>query len=340
MIRPVLHSRPLFSGTTDYTMGTLNIWYLFGRYSHGGGALNKIEFAVKTINGSVTLDWALFSVNADGTPNQQIASGSLTPAVGWNTIDLSGNPPTLDARTWYYFGVRLTAGTSIVIPVIDSQHQVMMDTPPSTLYTWDGSTLTRVKGQCAWNIQCGIGGNVYGNPFTHLALNTFYAAGNSYVLSESVPLVGAYIASAQTTEQNYAYTIRLYECNTSFIPTNLLESVTALPKLMQDSTSNAQLYVEFSQVYTLSRFSIVVVQTTATIRSRENYDGYSGNSNRKNYQYGFVKMITSSDGNNYSVRQTSGCDCMYVMMPVFGIGGSGGGGGGSPIIINPFQVIT
>lgn len=322
-----IQTKPIFQTATDYTMSTLNVWYLIGRYSHAGGPLNAIEFALNAVSGAVTLDWALFPVNVDGTPGTQIAGGTgLTPAVGWNVIDLSASPPTLDPRKWYYFAVKLTAGTSITWELLETQHLIMMDTPPACAYTWNGTTLTRVKTPAHWNVRFNINGDWRGNPFTHLALNYFYAAGNSYVMTEPVKIYGAFVASAQSAEQTYSYDVRLYECGTDFIPTNLLETVNVIPRPNQLGASDAQLYVEFSQTYTLQRFSIVAVQTTTQIRSREVYDGYSGNSNRKNSQYSFVKMITSANGNTWTVRQTSGCDVVYVMHPLFEIGGSAGGG--------------
>ncbi len=335
-----IQTRPILQTVFDYTMSTLNVWYLIGRYSHAGGPLNTIEFALNAVNGAVSLDWGLFPVNTDGTPGTQIVGGTgLTPAVGWNVINVA-SPPTLDARKWYYFGVKLTGGTSITWELLDSQHLVMMDTPPAAAYTWDGTTLTRVKGQSFWNVRFDINGDKRGNPFTHLALTTYYGAGNSYVLPEPVKVYGAYIASAQPVEQTYSYDVRLYECNTSFIPTTLKETVNVIPRPTQDSASNAQLYVEFSQSYQLQNFSIVVVRTTTAIRSREVYDGYTGSSSRKNDQYGFVKMITSSDGTSWSVKQVSGCDVVYVMHPLFEIGGVAGGGGTAGFPFPPHLIVT
>lgn len=336
-----IQSRPLFQTATDFTMSTLNTWYLIGRYSHGGGSLNTIEFAIKTINGSVTLDWGLFPVNVDGTPGTQITGGTgFVPSVGWNVIDLSNNPPTLDARKWYYFGVKLTSGTSIVWSLLEIYNVIMMDVPPTAAYTWDGSTLTRVKACSHWNIRFNINGDFRGNPFTHLVLAAFYGAGNSYIMSEPVKVYGAYIASAQNAEQTYAYTVKLYECNDNFIPTTLKETIDVIPRPSQDGLAYGQLYVEFSQTYELQRFSIVAVQTTTAIRSREIYDGYSGNSSRKNSQYSFVKMITTNDGTNWSVRQVNGCDVVYVLMPLFDIGISSGSGSGISLPFLPHTIIT
>lgn len=298
--------------------------------SQGGGALTQIDIAVEARGAALTsLDWAIMDYDANGGPGTVLASGSLTTvtAAAWNSISISG--VNLDARKTYL--LRLTpVGDTVTIRAhgagyTPSYYVHTFRNVVYRLYQWSGTAWTFVASRY-YCIIYAVGGTWYGNPFTtsdNSPSSSLNEAGNSYVLSSPVTLIGAFVAFSAGTG---SHTVRLYECGADFLPTNLLETVSKPPTVSR---------VIFSQTYTLSRFTITI-QGAGSIGG--GHDAYSADASRVNAACPEIRAV-QCDGTSWQIATTvSGKQlvCAWrAIMPIVDITGGGGGGGGQKIIPAP-----